>query len=337
MQNSKLQIKVQNYKRIKRLLPEIKTNIPLKNYTTFKIGGPAKYFFEAKTKEDLIKAVKTANELKLPFFILGGGSNILVADKGYDGLVIKAQSSKLKTTAQNHSSKLKTIYVDSGVSLSNLISFCLDKSLTGMEWAVGIPGATVGGAIKGNAGAFGQSMKDITKTVTVLEIPNHKLQITNKFQTKTFKNKDCKFKYRDSIFKHNKNLIILSTEIELKKGDKEAIKKRVKENLKWRKDNQSLDFSSAGSVFQNPALEQGSVQDGAIQYSAGWLIEQCGLKGKKAGKAQISKKHANFIINSGSAKAQDVMKLINLAKKKVKEKFGIDLKEEIVILNEAKK
>ena len=287
-------------------------NVQLKNYTTFKIGGPAKYFYTAKNKDDLIKTMKTANKLKLPFFVLGGGSNILVADKGYDGLVIKVKSEKFKV--KNYSLKFKVI-CGGGAALNKLVFKSIEIGATGMEWAVGIPGATVGGAIRGNAGAFKQSMKDIVKKVEILDLREAIPQV------KVLRNKDCKFKYRDSIFKHNKNLIILSTEIELKKGDKKAIKKRVKENLKWRKDNQSLDFPSAGSVFQNPK-----------KHPAGWLIEQCGLKGKKAGKAQISKKHANFIVNLGGAKAKNVLELINLVKKKVKQKFGVDLKEEIEYL-----
>ncbi|MCK4520300.1 UDP-N-acetylmuramate dehydrogenase [Candidatus Parcubacteria bacterium] len=292
---------------------KFKKNVQLKNYTTFKIGGPAKYFYIAKTANDLIKAIKAVKELGLDFFILGKGSNILAADKGYDGLVIKIQSpnySKLfqiKTKFQN-----PKIYVEAGMPLSLLVSKTAEKGLTGMEWAIGIPG-TVGGAIRGNAGAFEQSISDIVKKVKCLDIKN--------LESKTLKNKDCKFKYRDSIFKHKKNLIILSAEIEMKKGDKKEIRKRAMENLKWRKHNQPLDFPSAGSIFQNHK-----------RHSAGWLIEQCGLKGKKAGKAQISKKHANFIVNLDNAKAEDVLKLINLAKKKVKQKFGIELKEEIEYL-----
>lgn len=333
-----------NYKsqitNIQKILPGVKKNVLLKNYTTFRIGGPVKYFYTAKNKSDLIKAVKAAKELNLPFFILGGGSNLLVADEGYKGIVIKSQITNYKTQT-NYKKQNTKVYIGAGMPLSLLVSKTVEKGLTGLEWAVGIPGITIGGAIRGNAGAFGQSMKDITKTVTVLKIPNQSTQISlsarpntkpkvlcsgPKFQTKIFRNKDCKFKYRDSIFKHDKNLIILSAEIELRKGDKKEIKKRMIENLKWREDNQPLDFPSAGSIFQNPK-----------EHPAGWLIEKCGLKGKRIGKAQISKKHANFIVNLGDAKSQDVIKLIDLTKRKVKEKFGIKLNEEIVILSVSEK
>lgn len=311
------------------LVPGIKKDVLLKNYTTFKIGGQAKYFFEAKNKEDLIKAVVAAKKNKLPFFILGNGSNVLAEDDGFNGLIIKTKSSKLKT--KNHNSKteprrvgarvkmktkfsspLKTIYAETGTPLSMLVSKAIKNGLMGVEWAVGVPGSA-GGAICGNAGAFGKAMGDIVKSVEVLEITRAKL--------KTFKNQDCKFGYRDSIFKKNKNLIILSAELQLKKGNKKEIKEKIKEYLEYRKKNQPLNFSSAGSVFQN-----------SPGFSAGELIEKCGLKGKRIGNAKISEKHANFIVNLGGAKSVDVKKLIALAKKEVKNKFKIDLEEEIQYL-----
>ena len=258
---------------------QFQRNILLKKYTTFRIGGAAKYFWVAKTKKELIEAVKFAKKHKLPFFILGGGSNVLVSDQGYQGLVIKFRTP--------------------------LLSKFVDK---GLEWAAGIPG-TVGGAISGNAGAFDGSMADVVKNVEVLDTRSRKIKI--------FKNKDCKFGYRDSIFKKNANLIILSVELRLERGDP----KKIKKHLSYRKKTQPLNFSTAGSVFQNTP-----------KFSAARLIEDCGLKGKKIGKAQISKKHANFIVNLGGAKAKDVLKLINLIKKEVKNKFGIKLEEEIQYL-----
>lgn len=301
---------------MEKALSRIKKNILLKNYTTFKIGGSVKYFFEVESKEDLILAIKLAKKLKLPFFILGGGSNLLVADERYNGLVIKMKNTKCKM--RNEKLKCK-IFVEAGYSLAKLVRDSIYKNLTGLEWAAGIPG-TIGGAIKGNAGAFGSSMADIVKTVEVLDSKNLK--------TKIFKNKDCKFGYRDSIFKKNKTLIILSTKLQLERGNKKEIEKKIKEYLNYRKKTQPLDLPSAGSIFKNPPGK-----------SAGELIEKCGLKGKKIGNAQISEKHANFIVNLGGAKAKDVLKLINLAKKKVKERFSIELEEELTMLfkNEIKK
>ncbi|MBI2450032.1 MAG: UDP-N-acetylmuramate dehydrogenase [Candidatus Nealsonbacteria bacterium] len=294
---------------------KIQKNVLLKNYTTFRIGGPAEYFCIAKSKEDLIKAINFAQKNKTTFFILGGGSNLLVSDNGYNGLVIKIENCKLKISARRQAGKICKVIAGAGVTLAKLVSATANASLSGMEWATGIPGATVGGAIRGNAGAFGTEMKDITKTVTVLEIRN------SKFEIRKFNNEDCQFGYRDSIFKKNSNLIILSAELEFKKGDKEEIKNKVKEILNYRRSSHPK-YSSAGSIFKN--LENARARD---------LIEKASLKGKIIGKAQISEQHANFIVNLGGAKAKDVLKLIDLVKKEVKNKFRIEIEEEIQILS----
>jgi len=297
---------------IKNLLPGIKRNVLLKNYTTFKIGGPAKYFFVAKNKEELISAISAAKKNHLPFFILGGGSNLLVSDKGFNGLVVKF-----------------------GQPLSWYVS-------KGLEWAAGIPG-TIQGGVYGNAGAFGKSMKDIIESVEVFDAETGKIKI--------FKNKDCRFSYRNSIFRKKKNqsakqsfmlgrahksmcsdLIILSVRIKQQVSEgsedgeedkvlfapKKVNAKKIKQYLDYKKQTQPLNFPSAGSVFKNPK-----------GFSAGELIEKCGLKGKKVGNVKISEKHANFIVNLGQGKAKDVIKLIKLIKKKVKNKFKILLEEEI--------
>ncbi len=341
MQNAKLQIKIQNFK---KELPKIKKNVFLTNYTSFKIGGKAKYFYEAKTKQDLIKAIQTAKNFGLSFSLLAGGSNILVSDKGYDGLVIKLQITNYKLQTKQPYSESQTsfglakfqipkIYVEAGISLSSLVSGATKNNLTGLEWAVGIPG-TIGGAIRGNAGAFGGSMAEIVKEVEVIKIQN------SKFKIQKYQNKNCRFKYRDSIFKRNKNLIIISAILQLKKGNKLEIEKKIEKYLVHRKKFQPLKFPSAGSIFKNqkskiknqkllnefPLLIKFN-QKGEIP--AGFLIEKAGLKGKRLGGAQISKKHANFIINLGGAKAKEVMGLINLIKKEVKKQFNIALKEEI--------
>jgi len=291
---------------IQRELPGVLKNVKLAPYTTFKIGGPAEYFFEAKTKEDLIKAIKTAKKFKTPFFILAGGSNTLVSDKGYRGLVIKNQNSEFQILGSR-------IVTEAGVKLSKLVTESLSHGLSGFEWTAGIPG-TIGGAIRGNAGAFGKSMTDVVEKVELLEI-NSELRI------KSYESKDCCFGYRSSIFKEKNNLIVLSAEVRLKTDDKEKIKESIERYLNYRKEKHPLEFPSVGSVFENPE-----------GYSAAKLIEECGLKGKKIGQAQISEKHANFIINLSQAKAKDVCRLIDLAKKKVKEKFKIELKEEIQFL-----
>ena len=308
---------------ISEFLPGIQKNISLKNYTTFKIGGPAKYFFEARTKEDLIKAIKMAKKFNLPFFILGGGSNILVSDRGYEGMIIKvkSQKSKIKSTSQ----KSKIIEAEAGISLGQLVNLALKNNLTGFEWAVGVPG-TLGGAIYGNAG-WPSDKKNISAIIKEVEV----LDISREPKIKKFNKSACQFKYRDSVFKHNKNLIILGAFLQLKKGDKIKIKKEIAEIIKKRKDKIPIE-PSAGCIFKNPAPEQARYGAGPLEFSAGELIDKCGLKGKKIGKAQISEKHANFIVNLGGAKSEDVIKLIKLVKQKVKNKFAIWLEEEIQFL-----
>jgi len=302
--------------KIEDLIKGVYKNVPLASYTTFKIGGPSKYFFVAKTKEDLVKAIKAAKKFNLAFFVLGGGSNLLVSDKGFNGLTVKVENRKYEV-------KRRQIFAEAGALLIDLARIALQNNLTGLEWAMGIPG-TLGGAVRGNAGAFGKSMQDVIKEVEVFD--------TEKGRIKTLKKENCQFSYRESIFKKKKNLIILSAKIGLKRGDKKEIEKRMKENLDYRRRTQPLNFLSAGSIFKNPCTRTGSAWSKPPVLSAGYLIEKCGLKGKKMGRAQISEKHANFIVNLGGAKARDVLRLINLIKKKVKAKYNIELKEEIEYL-----
>ena len=309
---------------IEKLLPGVQRNILLKNYTTFKIGGKAKYFYIAKTKENLILAIITAKKLKLPFFVLGGGSNLLISDKGFKGLIIKIQNSKLKIQKEN--SKFK-IYCEAGVPLAKLVFESSEVGVAGLEWATGIPG-TIGGAIYGNAGwpSNKKNISSIVDFVDVLKIVDCKLQVVS------YTNKDCRFGYRDSIFKNNKNLIILGVHLKLKKGSKKSIKKEIVDIIKKRNGKIPAGFS-AGSVFKNLVPEQSSVRGKLHPLSAGALVEKCGLKGKKIGNVKISEKHANFIVNLGNGRANDVKKLINLAKKSVKNKFGVTLEEEIQYLD----
>jgi len=319
------------FQKLKKELGEnLKFNEPLKKWTTFRIGGPAKYFFIAKNKEDLIKAIKTARQLKIPYFILGGGSNLLVSDKGFKGIVIKIQDSRFKIQDSR-------IIASAGVKLAELVRTATEIGLAGLEWAAGVPG-TLGGAISGNAGwpSNRKNISAVVEKVEVLEIKGLRLKIKN------FSNKDCQFRYRESIFKHKPNLIILSATLKLKKWNKEKIKKNILEILRSRKDKIPSGFS-AGCVFKNWKWEIGSwkllkrfpqlqsfKESGIIP--AGWLIEKSSLKGKKIGGAKISEKHANFILNEKEAKAKDVLSLINLIKKEVYKKFRIKLKEEIKLL-----
>jgi len=215
------------------------------------------------------------------------------------------------------------IIAGAGTKLRELVNTSVKRGLTGLEWAVGVPG-TLGGAIYGNAGWPGDK-KNISAVIKSVEV----LDISREPKIKKFNKSACRFKYRDSAFKHNKNLIILGAELKLKKGNKIKIKKEITEIIKKRKNKIPIE-PSAGCVFKNPSPAQISPKFMAGKgFSAGELIEKCGLKGKKIGNAQISEKHANFIVNLGGAKAKDVVKLIKIIKQRVKNKFGLKLEEEI--------
>jgi len=308
---------------------KIEKNVSLKNFSTFKIGGKAKYFCKVKKREDLFEILKWAKKKKIPFFILGGGSNVLFSDKGFKGLVIKIEFQNFKFL----NSKL---FAEAGCPLMKLVLESVKRGKKGLEWAAGIPG-TLGGAIVGNAGAFGKEMKDVVEKVEVLKIKKNKIEILN------FQNKDCQFGYRESKFKREKDLLLLSATLKLKKGKKKILEKKIKEILKKRKEKYPLSFPSAGCIFKNVPLKnvpkkfqevfKDKIQKKPIlNLPAAIFIEKANLKGLKIGRAQVSKKHANFIVNLGEAKAKDVLELIKKIKKKVKEKFKVELEEEIILV-----
>lgn len=304
----------------------VQKNISLKNYSTFKIGGKAKYFIKVSNISQIKEAISWAKEKHLPFFVLGGGSNILFSDKTYDGLIIKMENKDIKNRGN-------VVIADAGVLFLKLVFFAKEKSLSGLEWAAGIPG-TVGGAIFGNAGAFGGEIKDSLKEVITFD--------TKFLKEKKFKNKDCKFSYRNSIFKKTKRYIIVSAVFKLKKGNKNKISQKIKKNILYRKNHHPLTYPSAGSIFKNekinsknkkifkkfPDLEKFKDKG---EIPAAYLIARHNLRGKKIGGAKISEKHTNFIVNTGNAKTKDVISLINFVKNKIKNKFNINLEEEIII------
>lgn len=295
----------QNYQKIieKLEVGKVKLDEPMAEHTTFKIGGPADLFVEVENEEELVRAVRAVREMGVPYFILGGGSNILVGDGGVRGLIIKLSNCELEIVNN-------TVLVGAGVPIGVLIDECKSSSLEGLEFMAGIPG-TVGGSIRGNAGAWQNGIGEKASRVKIL---------TEDGEIKWIPKEECQFSYRDSRFKHNKE-IVLAVELVLCKGDRERITKLVVENLEKRAKQPKE--PSAGCIFVNPK-----------PLSAGKLIEECGLKGTRIGNAQISGKHANFVINLGGATAKDIVSLISLAKAKVKEKFSIDLKEEIVKIGE---
>ncbi len=290
----------------------IKQNEPLNNYCTYGIGGPARVLFSAKDTDEIITGLETAREKNFPFFVLGGGSNVLFSDRGFGGLVLKMENNFIEIAKENESQVL--LSVGAGTPLAALAKFARENFLAGMEWAAGIPG-TVGGAIRGNAGAFHQDISESVRQVNALEI------LPQKITKRIFDKSDCGFSYRESVFKRDKGLVVVSAQIELAKGKKEEIERLTNEYLAKKATGQPLEYPSAGSVFANPP-----------GFFAGKIIEDCGLKGKIIGGAQISEKHANFIVNRGGAAAADVLELIAHAKILAKEKFGAELKEEIEIV-----
>jgi len=327
----------------------IKENILLSKYTTLKIGGAARFFCEAKDEKEIREALKFAQEKKMPVFVLGGGSNILVSDRGFDGLVIKINNSEWRFDL-HFGDRISTIECGAGCNLGTIVNESVKAGFSGLEWAAGIPG-TVGGAIRGNAGAFGGEIAEAVESAKVIEIPNFSKarlfpsakQVGGIPQSqafiKNYESGDCKFSYRDSVFKQNPNLIIVSAVLRLKKGKKEESEKRVKEIIKQRKEVQPFDFPSSGSFFKNPICKNKELieeykkdtgeeaKDKVIP--AGYIIDVLGLRGKKIGGAMVSQHHGNFLVNAGGATAEDMVVLISLIKHRVRNKFGIQLQEEV--------
>lgn len=316
---------------LKNEFPRLEEGVMLRDYTTFKIGGPARYFLRTSDKNELKKIAERSMKLGIGFLVIGGGSNLLFSSKGFDGLVVAYRVGNGKEHPLIENKGNGRFKVDAALPLSSLIMET--KSFSGLEWAVGIPG-TVGGAVNGNAGAFGESISDSIESVDVIETVNGEVS------ERTFAKKDCCFGYRTSIFKNNGNFFIVSADLKLTKGEEKEIQERIKNNIEKRKAKQPKGFS-AGSIFKNyngkaddsivhryPELKSFS-EKGVIP--AGLLIDQAGLKGKEIGGAKISEENANFIINFKNATSDDVLELINLIKKTVKEKFSIDLEEEIKI------
>jgi len=283
-------------------------NESMKRHTTFGIGGSADLFILPK---DLLEIETTINIIKdknINYYFFGSGSNILIDDNGLRGIIISLKKSSKKIVFNNDE-----VFVDCGAMLGTLVKKINQHNITGFESLGGVPG-TVGGALIMNAGAFGA------------EISNHLISVKTinmKGEIKTYKNKDIDFSYRSSSFP--KNELLVNAVFKCNKGNKDIIKNKKTHASELRKKNQPLKYRSAGSIFKNPSQD----------LAAGYLIDKVGLKGKKIGGAQISEKHANFIININNASSNDVMELIKLIKKEIKSKFNIKLELEIKILGSA--
>lgn len=281
---------------------------PLKNHTTFKIGGNCIALIEPREVSDIVETIKICRENSIKFFVIGNGSNLLVPDEGYNGVIIKLKSEFSTIQVEG-----EYLIVNSGAKLSEVYTVAYENSLTGFEFASGIPG-TIGGAIYMNAGAYGGEMKDIVESVEVLDLDN--------FELRELKNEELEFSYRKSIIQR-KNYIVTIIKLKLQKGNKEEIN-TVYEDLRERRNSkQPLNFGSAGSTFKRPE-----------GHFASKLIEDAGLKGYHINDAWVSEKHSGFIVNKGNASFKEVMELIEYVQKVVFEKFGVKLETEVRILKD---
>ncbi|MDO8452326.1 MAG: UDP-N-acetylmuramate dehydrogenase [bacterium] len=296
-------------------------NIPLSSYTTLGIGGPAKYFVEARSVEELKEASTFAKEKSLEILTISGGSNLLVNDPGFPGLVIKLDLTGIKLSGE-------TVVASAGSTLNELVDFANNNSLAGAEKLAGIPGS-IGGAVYGNAGAYGQTVSDKLVGVNILQDG----------EVKSLSKEECAFEYRDSGFKRMKNTIILEAEFRFGKGDSEELIKVSVETIEKRKEKYKPGIKTPGSFFKNVLIENLPVdmqkdmpKDYYGKVPAWWFLEQVGAKDARLGQVHIADFHANLFVNEGNGTAKDFFDLAKEYKEKVKEKFGIDLEPEVQLI-----
>lgn len=294
---------------VKKYLPDLKmaADEPMSRHTSFRIGGPARRMAFPQNGEQLVLLLHFAGECGAKVLTLGNGTNLLVSDKGLDRLVID-------TSAEMNGMELAPngrIHADAGVSLARLADFARKNALTGLEFAHGIPG-TLGGAVCMNAGAYGGEMRQVVETVTLLKPEEGVCRLSGE---------EMQFGYRHSVLTESPGWVVLSADIRLSAGNAEEIQARMAELMKRRKTSQPLEFPSAGSTFKRPE-----------GHYAGTLIDECGLKGLTVGGAQVSEKHAGFVINRGGATFRDVTELIRKVQNCVYEKKGVRLEPEVKIV-----
>jgi UDP-N-acetylmuramate dehydrogenase len=286
---------------------DILENELMSRHTTFRTGGPASLFLRPRTTEEIKGVLKLLKRAEVDFFILGNGSNLLVSDKGFDGVIIS-----LANFADINIEDETKVVAQAGAMNSSIAMLARDNSLTGFEFAAGIPG-TIGGAMIMNAGAYGGEMKDITSKVTVLSSDGEVIKLDNQAM---------KFGYRTSAIK-GKNFVVLAAVLDLQKGDKGEIAGKMQELALKRKEKQPLEYPSAGSTFKRPE-----------GYFAGKLIEDAGLRGFTVGGAAVSEKHCGFVINKGNATSADIYELIRRVQDKVYEDFSVKLEPEVIMLGD---
>lgn len=297
------------YKELMNIVPmdRIKCDEPMKPHTTFRVGGPADFFVMPKEKEEIRGLVCFCRDAEIPYYIVGNGSNLLVSDKGYEGVIIQVYKEMSRITV-----KEGRIAAQAGALLSKIAGKALEEGLTGFEFAAGIPG-TLGGACVMNAGAYGGEMKDVLSDVLVL---------TPEGEFATLQAGELDMGYRTSVIAR-KGYIVLEASIQLERGNRESIRGRMEELKRKRTDKQPLEYPSAGSTFKRPE-----------GYFAGKLIEDAGLRGFQVGGAQVSEKHCGFVINRGNASAADIAELMRQVSLRVKEKSGVMLEPEVKKLGE---
>ncbi len=304
----------------------VKRNVPLAPMTTFKIGGKAEYFTEVSGALELAEALEYAENNKLPVFVFGGGSNILFSDKGFAGIVIRLQNGGLKVSGEK-------IIVGAGIPLFDVVKAARDAGLAGIENLAGIPGS-FGGAVRGNAGAFGTEIGSVISTVKAFAQDTGLLT--------EYRRDECDFGYRTSLFKKRPGTIVISAELILKPGNRQELERIVEETVAKREAKHPQSASCAGSFFINPIVEDANLLEEfekdngeparGGKLPAGWLIDHAGLRGKKVGGAQISDRHPNYLVNTGNATAEDVVMLASLVKQRVRDELGVQLKEEVQLV-----
>lgn len=292
----------------------VQRNVALAPLTTFRVGGPADWLLDLRGARELGTAVALASEAHVPMTVLGGGSNVLVADRGVRGLVVRVHGGEVSLSAPDR------VRAEAGVTINGLVRWTLNRGISGLEAWAGTPG-TVGGAVHGNAHFRGRLIGDIVASVTL---------VTPSGDISDVPAAEMEFGYDDSRL-HRTREIVVSADFSVGRGDPASLRATARESLAFRKRTQPLESASAGCIFQNPDPARDRVPDG-IPASAGALVDRAGLKGAREGRARVSPTHANFIVNDGGASADDIRRLVTRCKQAVKARFAVDLREEIVCL-----
>jgi len=304
----------------------IQENVALSSYTTFRIGGPARWFTHVQSEEEIRQAIRFSLSKNVRFFILGGGSNVLISDSGFDGLVIHLQNISPVVEGKN-------IRAFAGTVLFDVVKLAQKNGLSGIEKLAGIPGS-IGGAVRGNAGAFGMEIGNSVNFVSAIDVSTGIVQ--------KFSSERCLFSYRNSLFKQSDQWILSEVGLLLHEGDGKVLSRDMRETVRLRESKHRQDALCAGSFFMNPIVhnerilldfekDSGSPSRGK-KVPAGWLIDRAGLRGKSIGGAKISEQHPNYIINTGNATAENIVVLMSIVKQRVRDAFEIELTEEVQLI-----